>query len=100
MFINRYQNISHRTKALQKIVGFFSFYYIHLSHACCESAKNFGNIKINYFLWCYVILILFLVPHVITTRCQGLDLVMGLTGKSLLKHRNIATCAQPTALVK
>lgn len=73
--LSRYQNISNWTKALQKIVGFFFFCHIHLSHACYESAKNFGNIKINYFLWwCGVLLILSSAAPLLTTRCQGVDL--------------------------
>lgn len=81
LFSRRYQN-SNWTKALQKTVGCFFFYYIDLSHACYESAKNFGKVKINYFLWCCVIfLIIFLVAQILTTRCQSLDLVMELTGK-------------------
>lgn len=44
-----YQNISNRTKGLQKMVGFFFSYDVHLSHACHESAKNFGNIKNKLF---------------------------------------------------
>lgn len=81
LFFSRYQN-SNWTKALQKTVDFFFFYYIDLSHACCESAKNFGKVKINYFLWsCVIFLVIFLVAQILTTRCQGLDLVMGLTGK-------------------
>lgn len=39
-------------KSSSKNRAFPFFYCIHLSHACSESAKNFGNIKINYFLWC------------------------------------------------
>lgn len=61
------------TKGLQKTVGFFFSYVIHLSHACHKTAKNFGNIKINYFLWCGVLLILPSVIPVLTTRCQPLD---------------------------
>lgn len=81
LFFSRYHS-SNWTKALQKTGGFFFFYYIDLSHACYESAKNVGKVKINYFLWCCgIFIILFLVAQILTTRCQGLDLVMGLTRK-------------------
>lgn len=69
--LSRYQNISNGTKGLQKLWVSFS-YDIHLNHACHKTAKNFGNIKINYFLWCDVLLILPSIIPVLTTRCQPL----------------------------